>query len=99
MHCIQRGKKKKNITNQHPLPGSAVHMEPRKDPLPSVRGTSRDQNLTYGGGPKTPCASSLFPDESTCLHSLFNKQTKKFVNFLQTMYEIATPWFQHYNIM
>jgi hypothetical protein len=35
----------------HPLPGSAVHMEPCKAPLPSVRGVaSQDQNLTYGGG-------------------------------------------------
>jgi hypothetical protein len=42
---------KENITKQHPLPGSAVHMEPYKAPLPSVRGAaSRDQNLTYGGG-------------------------------------------------
>jgi hypothetical protein len=49
MHS-KRGKK--NITKQHPLPGSAVHMEPCKAPLPSVSGEGlpRDQNLTYGGG-------------------------------------------------
>jgi len=50
----------------HPLPGSAVHMEPCKAPLPSVRGEGgggfpgSKANIWRweGAGPKTACASS-----------------------------------------
>jgi len=68
---------KKNITKQHPLPSSGVHMEPCKAPLPSVRWASWDQNLTYGGGPKTACASScslMNQHACTLSLSLINKQ-------------------------